>query len=113
MDTMMDVQTIAPREISLAQLVKREVALYAGISPDYVAYAILDDVQQHYIVVDVAKNHNIEPGGIIVMARVVDDYVMIEEDTTDKPLYKALIVNANIPREQIILAYEGETLSER
>jgi hypothetical protein len=46
------------------------------------------------------------------MAKVVDDKVIILEDTTDKPLYEALMVNGGIPRERIILAYKGETLPE-
>jgi hypothetical protein len=37
----------------------------------------------------------------------VDDTVIIEHDTTDRPLWKEL-VRAGIPREQIILAYAGE-----
>jgi hypothetical protein len=43
------------------------------------------------------------------MARVVGDKIFIDEDTTDKPLYEALMANAGIPREQIVLAYAGET----
>ena len=40
---------------------------------------------------------------------MVDEKIIIEEDTTtDKPLYDALMFNAHIPREQIILAYAGE-----
>jgi hypothetical protein len=42
------------------------------------------------------------------MARVVGDSIVIEVDTTDKPLVDALTGNQNIPREKIILAYAGE-----
>jgi hypothetical protein len=45
------------------------------------------------------------------MARVVGDKIIIEEDRSfDKPLHEALMGNAGIPREQIILAYAGESL---
>jgi hypothetical protein len=37
--------------------------------------------------------------------------VIIDEDTTDRPLVEELI-RWDIPREQIILAYAGETLAE-
>jgi vancomycin permeability regulator SanA len=47
----------------------------------------------------------------MVMARVVGDKVIIDEDTTDRPLWKELVA-AGIPREQIILTYAGETLPE-
>jgi hypothetical protein len=45
------------------------------------------------------------------MARVVGNKVIIEEDTTDRPLVEALI-RCGIPREHIILVYAGETLAE-
>jgi hypothetical protein len=44
---------------------------------------------------------------MMVMARVVDDTVVIDHDSTDRPLYKELM-DAGIPREKIILAYAGE-----
>lgn len=48
----------------------------------------------------------------VVLARVVGDYVVIDQDTTDKPLVDALMINGGIPRERIILACAGETLPE-
>ncbi len=47
--------------------------------------------------------------GIIVMAHIIDDSIIIEADNTDRPLYEALM-SAGIPREKIILAYAGEKL---
>jgi hypothetical protein len=41
----------------------------------------------------------------------VGDKVVIEEDTTDRPLVNEL-VRAGIPREQIICTYIGEKLPE-
>ena len=46
------------------------------------------------------------------MARVVGDYVVIEEDSTDKPLVDALMMNGDVQREKIILAYQGEALPD-
>ena len=45
------------------------------------------------------------------MARIIEDKVVIDEDTTDKPLYKELL-RAGIRRDQIILTYTGEKLTE-
>jgi hypothetical protein len=42
----------------------------------------------------------------------VGDYVVIEEDSTDKPLVDALMVNGDVPREKIVLAYRGEVLPD-
>jgi hypothetical protein len=44
-----------------------------------------------------------------VMARIEGDKIIIEEDTTDQPLYERL-ERAGILREQMILTYAGEEL---
>ena len=46
-----------------------------------------------------------------LIARIVDDCIIIEHDQNDKPLVDAL-VQAGIPRAQIILAYAGEPIPE-
>jgi hypothetical protein len=46
---------------------------------------------------------------VVVLARIVDDFVIIDEDTTDRPLWQEL-VQAGIPRERIICLYAGEEL---
>ncbi|MCA0456707.1 MAG: XisI protein [Chloroflexi bacterium] len=46
---------------------------------------------------------------VTVMAHIVGDVIVIDEDITDRPLYEALL-QAGVPREQIVLAYAGETL---
>jgi hypothetical protein len=53
------------------------------------------------------RDHPNREPGTIVMARVIDDVVVIEADYTDRPLYKRLM-DAGIPRERIILRYAGE-----
>jgi hypothetical protein len=40
------------------------------------------------------------------------EVVIVEVDNTDKPLVDAL-VQQGIPREQIVLAYAGETLPDK
>lgn len=94
----------------LIEITRREVERYVATWYEGVMYSILDDQQQHYIVVDIPHYPREFPAGIVVMARVVGDTIVIEEDTTDKPLVEALMVNGGIPRAQIILAYQGEKL---
>lgn len=95
----------------LAEITRREVERYVATWHEGEMYAILDDRQQRYIVVDVPHHPRPFQAGIVVLARVEGDHIIIEEDTTDKPLIDALMVNGSVPREQIILAYDGELLS--
>lgn len=52
------------------------------------------------------------PGKRIVdaglIARLADDKIIIEHDVNDKPLVDALL-QAGVPRNQILLAYQNET----
>lgn len=43
-----------------------------------------------------------------LVARVVEGRIVIEHDSNDRPLLDALLA-AGVPREQIILAYAGES----
>ena len=47
--------------------------------------------------------------GLIV--RLVGTRIIIERDVNDKPLVEALLA-ANIPRQQIVLAYAGEPVED-
>ena len=98
--------------LSLAQIVRREVALYEGTSDFSTFYAVLDDEHDRYGIFVVENDRSLDvPVWVFIMARVEGEYVIIEEDTSmNKHLYEALIKNGNIPREKIILAYKGETL---
>jgi hypothetical protein len=48
---------------------------------------------------------------ISILARIVGNRIVIEEDKTNKPLVDALL-QAGVPREQIVLAYAGEKVEE-
>ncbi len=74
-------------------------------------YSVADQGQQLYAVITVPDLPRPHPARVVVMARVVGDKVVIDEDTTDRPLYEALM-HAGIPREKIVLLYAGETLSQ-
>jgi hypothetical protein len=94
-----------------ASLLKREVNLYVGYSPDAIIYPVLDDERQTYAVIHVPNDPKSDERYVINMAHLVDDKIVIDEDRVlDKPLYEALIWNAGIPRSRIILAYVGEIL---
>ena len=109
MDKLAHEQTIAA---VLIDVTRREVELYAANAFNATLYAIMDEKQHIYSVISVPNQPHQYPVGIVVMARVVGDYVVIEEDRTDRPLVDALMVNGRVPREKIILAYNGEKLPE-
>lgn len=98
---------------TLTDITRHEVDMYGGKTFGGRMIASLDDKNQVYAVMYVPDNQDERPSWVVVLARVVGDYVVIEEDVTDKPLVDALMVNANVPREKIILAYRGETLPEQ
>jgi len=95
------------RVADISLTVEREVERYAGRSWKAATYAVSDRQRQIYSVVVVPDLPRSFPARIVVMARVVGDTVMIDEDTTDRPLYEELL-RAGIPREKIVLLYAGE-----
>jgi XisI protein len=99
------------RIADLTAIVQHEVEDYAVPAYKAQTYFVGDEKRQIYTVIVVPGNsYPIKTkAGITVMARVVEDKVVIDQDITDRPLYEALM-EAGIPREQIILAYAGEKL---
>ena len=107
---------IAQSPVKLSELesiTRHEVDQYAGNSFKATYYTIFDDIQKLYVVVVVPDLPRPWPSRVVVMAQIVDDKVIILEDTSlDKPLVNALMANGGIPREKIVLAYEGEIVPE-
>jgi hypothetical protein len=84
---------------------------YAGKALNGYSYLTVDDQEQVFAVIDFGwyKDERIADAGLIV--RLEGDTIIIERDLNDKVLVDAL-VQAGIPRQQIVLAYAGETLRE-
>lgn len=102
---------LVKEKFSLAEITRREVEKYVGRTQDAAMYSLLDEKQQRYGVIIVPESDAERPAYVAVMARIVGDYVVIDEDgTVDKPLYQALMMNGGIPRERIVLTYRGEKL---
>lgn len=101
---------VVQEQLSLVDATRREVERYTGYSDESNLYFLSNDIKFVYTVVDVPNIPRTYSTEIVVMAHVVGDFIVIDEDTTDKPLFEALMVNAYIPRENIILAYQGETI---
>lgn len=94
---------------NLTEIVRREVAAYHGPALKATTYYFEDPKNRVYAVVIIPDYDypRRSTSGVVVLARVIDDRVVIDEDTTDRPLWKEL-VEAGIPREQIVLTYAGE-----
>ncbi len=97
-------------KLQLKNILKREVAHYLAHSLTSRLYSLFDDEQEHYAIVALPNLPRPFPSRVVVMARIEGDTIVIEEDITDKPLVNALLTNGAIPREQIVLAYAGETI---
>jgi hypothetical protein len=96
----------------LQMVVRREVADYNNVVGLKSKSYYLEDLHaQVYVVLDVPESVHplVDKPAIVVMARIVGDTVVIDEDITDRPLYKEL-ERCGIPRAQIVLMYAGETL---
>ncbi len=97
-------------EAQLAEITRRDVEKYAGVSDDATAYPILDDQRQIFAVTAIRNEPGPDHAWIIMQARVAEGYVIVDEDNVlDKNLVYAL-VQAGIPRQQIVLAYAGENI---
>jgi hypothetical protein len=101
---------------SLKNIVREEVLYYdgKGAGLNCLTYAFIDEVRQHYGVIMVPypyaehKNLSIDP---IIFVRVVDQCVVVESDHTYNPFHERL-EKRGVPRDHIILAYQGEPIPE-
>jgi hypothetical protein len=94
----------------LKQILKHEMLWYAQIQGYKVHnhFLLNEDSAEYSIVVISDADYPLERfTRVMMMARIEGDSIIIEADTTDKPLYEGLM-HAGIPREKIILAYAGE-----
>jgi hypothetical protein len=91
---------------NLVATVRHEVAEYVRPSPNATAYFV-ENADQHVFAVLSIPTKDPQKASVMIIARIVDNLVLIESDKTNKPLYEALL-QAGIPREYIVLVYAGE-----
>ena len=95
--------------INLAHIVRRVVQDYDGPAIGSKTYYIEDPERQYYLVMVIPDNRRLFKARAVFMAHIADELIFIDEDTTDRPLYKELM-RAGIPRQKIILSYAGEEI---
>ena len=84
---------------------------YAGKALNGCSYLTSSADQQVFAIVSVGqvRGQHIVDTGLVV--RLVHDRIVVERNVNDKPLVDAL-VQAGVPRGQIVLAYAGESVEE-
>ena len=96
---------------NLSKTLEETMRGYAGRGANGHSYFMKDDVEQIMSVVArfVFKGENIVDTSLL--ARIVGNRIIIEDDKTNKPLVDALL-QAGVPRKQIVLVYAGESVEE-
>jgi len=93
---------------SLKTIVERCVKDFVRPSINGLMSYVFNPIQQVYSVLWLSDNLKLD-SAVVVLARIVDDKVVIHTDgETDYRLSDDLL-RAGIPREQLLLAYEGES----
>ena len=92
---------------SLNDVVRDVVFSYASGGLNLRTYPLANEEQHIYAVNVTDWPDRQRPAAVVVLARVEDNQVIIEEDLTDRPLVEAL-VSAGVPREQIVLKYANQ-----
>jgi hypothetical protein len=96
---------------NLIPILRQEIEKYAGEAINGYSYLAEDSEHCLFTTVSIAeiKGRHVAFADLIV--RVIGDKIVIDDDRNSDPLYEALM-EAGIPREQIILAYAGEPVPD-
>ena len=93
-------------------VIEREIAAYAKTplngGQSYLTQSADSKVFSVVDVLPINGKHQADTGLVV---RLAGDLIIIEHDMNNKPLVDAL-VQAGIPRQQIVLAYAGEPVPE-
>lgn len=94
---------------TLKEILLEELEKYTGSGLNDYAYLTTNDAEGIYTIVAIATVRDKRLVGTVLIARLVNDQVIIELDQHDKTLSEALNVRG-VPENQITLAYRGESL---
>jgi hypothetical protein len=96
---------------TLKDLVRGVVEGYAGEALNGYSYFTQSEDGLVFTVAGVGTFQGKHIAAISLFVRIVGEKIIIERDQNDKPLVDALI-QAGVPRAQIVLAYAGEPVGE-
>jgi hypothetical protein len=84
---------------------------YARAGMNMIDYLTVNEDQTVFAVLGMGRNRTSRLASSGIIVRLINDHLVIEEDNNDKPLVDMLL-QAGIPRDKIILAYQGEEVPE-
>ncbi|MCC6613053.1 MAG: XisI protein [Anaerolineae bacterium] len=97
---------------SLSRIVRETLEAYAVEGENFDSYLAVTADERLFSVIDIvrapANERSIVTSSVV---RLVGNRIVIEYDDNSEPIVDALL-DAGIPREQIILAYAGEPVPE-
>ena len=94
---------------TLKHILLEELEGYTGKGLNDFAYLTANEVEEIYTIVDIATVRDKRLIGTVLVARLVNDQVIIELDRHDKLLVDALTARG-VPESQIVLAYRGDAI---
>jgi len=96
---------------NLKQMVREAMATYAVEGENGYSYLTQSIDEDVFTVVYVSEQHGRTEVDTGLLVRIVNKRVIILRDQNNKPLVDALM-QAGVPRDQIVLAYAGEQAEE-
>ncbi len=84
---------------------------YAGRALNGYSYVLTSADESVFAVVSVGRVQDRQIVDTGLVARLAGGHIVVERDINDKPLVDAL-TGAGIPRDRVVLAYEGESVTE-
>lgn len=94
---------------TLKEILIEEMQKYAGEGLNAYSYLTENEVENLYTVIDIANVRGKRIIGTVLVARLLNEKLIIELDHNNKPLFDALKARG-VPKEQIILAYRDNTI---
>lgn len=96
---------------TLQKTLIQELEKYAGKAFNGYSYLMMNSEQTVFSIISIGKVREQEVINLAIAARIENNLIQILRDIHSKPLIDALL-QAGIPRSQIILAYAGEAIPE-
>lgn len=94
---------------TLKQILLEEMQQYAGAGLNAYSYLTENEAEQLYTIVDIATVRGQRLVSTVLIARLLDDRIVIELDHNSKELADALTARG-VPVGQIIRAYRGDSV---
>ncbi len=96
---------------AIRDILIRELEKYTGKAFNGYSYLTVSKDQAHFVITSIGYVRGERIVNTAIVAQLIGETIIIDRDIYDKQLVDALL-QAGIPRENIILAYAGEPVPE-